>query len=187
MTGDIPSSGVTRSGMLLKSSSSELSLGGGYTGDFGWYSWTVGCPLSWSGGEVGEVLSWSSSSELISKGASWVVKGVAFLALFLGFGLHSSSSSFLTLLSCICLEEWEGQGPDMRPSALGLYFLVGLGDQPLLLSCPCLPAVLLRLIPLCVFCCANLLSLSLVTLLWVWYLFEGFLQVDEVQGSMVYC
>ena len=110
MTGDIPSSGVTRSGMLLKSSSSELSLGGGYTGDFGWYSWTVGCPLSWSGGEVGEVLSWSSSSELISKGASWVVKGVAFLALFLGFGLHSSSSSFLTLLSCICLEEWGGAG-----------------------------------------------------------------------------
>ena len=33
MTGDIPSSGVTRSGMLLKSSSSELSLGGGYTGE----------------------------------------------------------------------------------------------------------------------------------------------------------
>ena len=29
MTGDIPSSGVTRSGMLLKSSSSKLSLGGG--------------------------------------------------------------------------------------------------------------------------------------------------------------
>ena len=73
----------------------------------------------------------------------------------------------------------------MRPSALGLYFLVGLGDQLLLLSCPCLPAVLLRLIPLCVFCCANLLSLSLVTLLGVWYLFQGLLQVDEVQGSMV--
>ena len=172
--------------MLLKSSSSELSLGGGYTGDFGWYSWTVGCPLSWSGGEVGEVWSWSSSSsELITKGASWVVKGVASLALFLGFDLHSSSSSFLILLSCTCLEEWEGLGPDMRPSALGLYFLAGLGDQLLLLVCPCLPAVLLRLIPLCVFCCANLLSLSLVTLLGVWYLFQGFLQVDEVQGSMV--
>ena len=137
-------------------------------------------------GEVGEVLSWSSSSsELISKGASWVVKGVASLALFLGFGLHSSSSSFLILLSCTCLEKCEGQGPDMRPSALGLYSLVGLGDQPLLPVCPCLPAVLLRLIPLCVFCCANLLSLSLVTLLGVWYLFQGFLQVDEVQGSMV--
>ena len=112
------------------------------------------------------------------------MKGVASLALFLGFGLHSSSSSFLILLSCTCLEKWEGQGPDMRPSALGLYFLVGLGDQPLLPVCPCLPAVLLRLIPLCVFCCANLLSLSLVTLLGVWYLFQGFLQVDEVQGSM---
>ena len=185
MTGDIPSSGVTRSGMLLKPSSSELSLGGGYTGDFSWYSWTVGCPLSWSGGEVGEVLSWSSSSsELITKGASWVAKGLASLALFLGFGLHSSSS-FLILLSCTCLEEWEGQGPDIRPSALGLYFLVGLGDQLLLLFHPCLPAVLLRLVPLCVFCCANLLSLSLVTLLGVWYLFQGFLQVDEVQGSMV--
>ena len=73
----------------------------------------------------------------------------------------------------------------MRPSALGLYLLVGLGDQPLLPVCPCLPVVLLRLIPLCVFCCANLLSLSLVTLLGVWYLFQGFLQVDEVQGSMV--
>ena len=106
MTGDIPSSGVTRSGMLLKSSSSELSLGGGYTGDFGWYSWTVGCPLSWSGGEAGEVLSWSSSSsELITKGASWVVKGVASLAFFLGFGPHSSSSSFHILLSCTCLGE----------------------------------------------------------------------------------
>ena len=113
------------------------------------------------------------------------MKGVASLALFLGFGLHSSSSSFLTLLSCICLEECEGQGPDMRPIALGLYFLVGLGDQLLLLFHPCLPAVLLRLIPLHVFCCANLLSLSLVTLLRVWYLFQGFLQVDEVQGSMV--
>ena len=44
MTGDIPSSGVTRSGMLLKSSSSELSLGGGYTGDFGWY--LMGCRMS---------------------------------------------------------------------------------------------------------------------------------------------
>ena len=128
MTGDIPSSGVTRSGMLLKSLSSELSHGGGYTRDFGWYSWTVGCPLSWSGGEVGEVLSWSSSSsELISKGASWIVNGVASLAFFLGFGLHSSSSSFLILLSCTYLEKWVGQGPDMRPSALGLYFLVGLG------------------------------------------------------------
>ena len=166
MTGDIPSSGVTRSGMLLRSSSSELSPGGGYTGDFGWYSWTVGCPLSWSGGEVGEVLSWSSSSsELISKGASWVANGVASLALFLGCGLHSPSSSFLILLSCTCLERWKGQGPDMRPSALGLYFLVGLGDQLLLPVCPCLLAVLLRLMPLCVFCCANLLSLSLVTLL----------------------
>ena len=130
MIGDIPSSsGVTRSGMLLKSSSSELSLGGGYTGDFGWYSWTVGCPLSWSGGEVGEVWSWSSSSsELITKGASWVAKGVASLALFLGFGLHSSSS-FLILLSCTCLERWEGQGPDMRPSALGLYFLAAWGTN----------------------------------------------------------
>ena len=115
--------------------------------------------------EVGEVLSWSSSSsELITKGASWVAKGVASLALFLWFGPHSSSS-FLILLSYTCLEEWEGQGPDIRPSALGLYFLVGLGDQLLLLFRPCLPAVLLRLIPLCVFCCANLLSLSLVTLL----------------------
>ena len=73
----------------------------------------------------------------------------------------------------------------MRPSALGLYFLVGLGNQLLLLFCPCLPAVLLRLIPLCVFCCGNLLSLSLVTLLGVFYLFQGFLQVDEVQGPMV--
>ena len=130
-------------------------------------------------------MSWSSSlSELIIKGASWVAKGVASLVLFLGFGPHSSSSSFLILLSCICLEEWEGQGPDIRPSALGLYFLVGLGDQ-LLLFHPCLPVVLLRLIPLCVFCCANLLSLSFVILLGVWYLFQGFLQVDEVQGSMV--
>ena len=75
-------------------------------------------------------MSWSSSSsELITKGASWVAKGVASLALFLGFGPHSSSSSFLILLSCTCLEEWEGQGPDIRPSALGLYLLVGLGDQ----------------------------------------------------------
>ena len=131
-------------------------------------------------------MSWSSSSsELITKGASWVAKGVASLALFLGFGPYSSSSSFLILLSCTCLEEWEGQGPDIRPSALGLYFLVGLGDQLLLLFHPCLPAVLLRLIPLCVFCCANLLSLSLVTLLGVWYLLQGFLQVDEVQGSIV--
>ena len=130
-------------------------------------------------------MSWSSSSsELTTKGASWVVKGVASLALFLGFGPHSSSSSFLILLSCTCLEEWEGQGPDIRPSALGLY-LVGLGDQLLPLFHPCLLAVLLRLIPLCVFCCANLLSLSLVTLLGVWCLFQGFLQVDEVQGSMV--
>ena len=112
-------------------------------------------------------------------------EGVASLALFLGFGPHSSSSSFLILLSCTCLERWERQGPDMRPSALGLYFLVGLGDQLLLPVCPCLLAVLLRLIPLHVFCCANLLSLSLVTLLGVWYLFQGFLQVDEVQGSMV--
>ena len=144
----------------------------------------MGCPFSWSGGEVGQVLSWfSSSSELISKGASWFVKGVASLALFLGFGLHSSSSSFLILLGCTCLEKWERQGPDMRPSTLGLYFLVGLGDQLLLPVCPCLLAVLL--IPLHVFCCANLLSLSLVTLLGVWYLFQGFLQVDEVQGSMV--
>ena len=112
------------------------------------------------------------------------MKGVASLALFLGFGLNSSSS-FLILLSCTCLEEWEGQGPDIRPSALGLYFLVCLGDQLLLLFHPCLSTVLLRLIPLCVFCCANLLSLSLVTLLGVWCLFQGFLQVDEVQGSMV--
>ena len=131
-------------------------------------------------------MSWSSSSsELITKGASWVVKGVFSLALFLGFGPHSSSLSFLILLSCTCLEEWDGPGPDMRPSALGLYFLVGLGDQLLLLFHPCLPAVLLRLIPLHVFCCANLLSLSSVTLLGVWYLFQGFLQVDEVQGSMI--
>ena len=131
-------------------------------------------------------MSWSSSSsELITKGASWVAKGVASLALFLVFGPHSSSSYFLILLSCICLEEWEVQGPDIRPSTLGLYFLVGLGDQLLFLFCPCLPVVLLRLIPFCVFCCANLLSLSLVTLLGVWYLFQGFLQVDEVQGSMV--
>ena len=131
-------------------------------------------------------MSWSSSSsELITKGASWVAKGMASLALFLGFGPHSSSPSFLILLSCICLEEWKGQGPDIRASALGLYFLVGLGDQLLLLFHPCLPAVLLRLIPLCVFCCANQLSLSLVTLLGVWYLFQGFLQVDEVQGSIV--
>ena len=64
------------------------------------------------------------------------MKGVASLALFLGFGLHSSFSSFLLLLSCTCLEKWKGQGPDMRPSALGLYFLVGLGDQPLLPVCP---------------------------------------------------
>ena len=113
------------------------------------------------------------------------MKGVASLALFLGFGLHSSFSSFLIVLGCTCLEKWKGQGPDMRPSALGLYFLVGLGDQLLLPLCPCLPAVLLRLIPQRVFSCANLLSLSLVTLLGVWYFFQGFLQVDEVQGSMV--
>ena len=133
-------------------------------------------------------MSWSSSSsELITKGASWVAKGVASLALFLGFGPHSSSSSFLILLSCICLEEWEGQGPDIRPSALGLYFLVGLGDQLLqLLFHPCLPAVLLRLIPLCIFCCANWLSLSLVTLLGVSYLFQGFLQVGS-PGVHCYC
>ena len=37
-TGDISSAGVTRSGILVKSSLSELSLGGGYTGHFGWYS-----------------------------------------------------------------------------------------------------------------------------------------------------
>ena len=86
----------------------------------------------------------SSSSELTTKGASWVVKRVASLALFLGFGLHSSSSSFLILLSCTCLEEWEGQGPDIRPIALGLYFLVGLGDQLLLLFRPCLPGSLAK-------------------------------------------
>ena len=76
------------------------------------------------------------------------------------------------------------QGPDIRPKALGLWSLFGLGDQLLLLQ-PCLPAVLLRLIPLCVFCWVNLLSLSLVTLLGVWCLFQGFLQVEEVQGSML--
>ena len=129
-------------------------------------------------------MSWSSSSsELTTKGASWVVKGVASLALFLQFGPHSSSSSFLILLSWTCLEQWVGQGPDIRPSALGLYFFTGLGDHLLLLFCPCLPAVLLRLIPLCGFCCANLLSLSLLTLLGMCYLFQGFLQVEEVQGS----
>ena len=75
------------------------------------------------------------------------------------------------------------QGPDIRPKALALWPLFGLGDQILLLLQPCLPAVLLRLILLWVFCWVNLLSLSLVTLLGVWYLFQGFLQVEEVQGS----
>ena len=60
-----------------------------------------GCPFSWSGGEVGEVFSCSSSSsELITTGVSCKSKGVASLALFLGFGL---ASSFLTLLSFCCL------------------------------------------------------------------------------------
>ena len=50
---------------------------------------------------------------------------------------------------------------------------------------PSLPAVPLRLIPQWVFCWVNLLSLSLVTLLGVWCLFQGFLQVEEVQRSML--
>ena len=84
----------------------------------------------WSGGGVGEVLSCSSSSKLITKGASCGLKGVASLALFLGFGL---ASSFLTLLSFCCLEEGEVQGPGINPKALGLWSLFGLGDQLLLL------------------------------------------------------
>ena len=36
------------------------------------------------------------------------------------------------------------QGPDIRPKALGLWPLFGLGDQVLLLLQPCLPAVLLN-------------------------------------------
>ena len=119
----------------------------------------------------------SSSSELMTTGVSYGLKGVASLILFLGLGL---ASSFLTLLSFCCLEEWEVQGPDIRPKALGLWPLFGLGDQLLLLLQPCLPAVLLRLIPLWVFCWVNLLSLSLVTLLGVWCLFQGFLQVEGV-------
>ena len=67
---------------------------------------------------MGDVLSCpSSSSELTTKGASCVVKGVASLALFLGFGLDASS---LTWFSCSCLEEWVGQGPEIKPKALGL-------------------------------------------------------------------
>ena len=118
----------------------------------------------------------------MTTGVSYGLKGVASLILFLGLGL---ASSFLTLLSFCCLEEGEVQGPDIRPKALGLWPLFGLGDQLLLLLQPCLPAVLLRLIPLWVFCWVNLLSLSLVTLLGVWCLFQGFLQVEEVQGSML--
>ena len=133
---------------------------------------------------MGEVLSCSSSSssELFTTGLSCGLKGVASLALFLGFGL---ASSLLTLLSFCCLGDGEVQGPDIRPKALGLWPLFGLGDQLLLLLQPCLPAVLLRLIPLQVFCWVNLFSLSLVTLLGVWCLFQGFLQVEEVQGSML--
>ena len=81
----------------------------------------------------------------MTTGASYGLKGVASLILFLGLGL---ASSFLTLLSFCCLEEGEVQGPDIRPKALGLWPLFGLGDQLLLLLQPCLPAVLLRLIPL---------------------------------------
>ena len=112
--------------------------------------------------------------------ASYVLKGVASLILFLGLGL---ASSFLTFLSFCCFEEGDVQGPDIRPKALGLWPLFGLGNQVLLLLQPHLPAVLLRLIPLWVFCWVNLLGLSLVTLLGVWCLFQGFLQVEEVQGS----
>ena len=120
-------------------------------------------------------------SELITTGASWGLKGVASLTLFLGFGLVSP---LLTLLSFCCLEERGWQGPVIRPKALGLRSLFGLGDQLLLLQ-PCLPVVLLRLMPLWAFCWVNLVSLSLVTLLGVWYLFQGFLQVEEVHGSML--
>ena len=110
-------------------------------------------------GEVGEVLSCSSSSsKLMTTGVSYGLKGVASLILFLGLGL---ASSFLTLLSFCCLEEGEVQGPDIRPKALGLWPLFGLGDQLLLLLQPCLPAVLLRLIPLWVFCWVNLLEFVL--------------------------
>ena len=133
---------------------------------------------------MGEVLSCSSSSsELITTKVSCRSKGVVSLALFLGLGL---ASSFLTLLSFCCLGDGEVQRPDIRPKALGLWSLFGLGDQILLLLQPCLPAVLLRLIPLLwVFCWVNLLSLSLVTLLGVWHLSQGFLQVEEVQGSIL--
>ena len=118
----------------------------------------------------------------MTTGASYGLKGVAYLILFLGLGL---ASSFLTLLSFCCLEEGEVQGPDIRPKALRLWPSFGLGDQLLLLLQPCLPAVLLRLILLWVFCWVDLLSLSLVTLLGMWCLFQGFLQVEEVQGSIL--
>ena len=66
----------------------------------------------------------------MTTGASYGLKGAASLILFLGLGL---ASSFLTLLSFCCLEEGEVQGPDIRPKALGLWPLFGLGDQLLLL------------------------------------------------------
>ena len=76
----------------------------------------------------------SSSPELIITRASCGLKGVTSLALFLGFGL---ASSFLTLLSFCCLEEGGVQGPDIRPKALGLRPLFGLGEQ-LFTSAPAL-------------------------------------------------
>ena len=110
----------------------------------------------------------------------WVERG-CFHCSLLGFGL---ASPFLSLLSFCCLEEGKVQGPDIIPKALGLRSLFGLGDQLLLLQ-PSLPVVLFRLIPQWVFCWVNLLSLSLVTLLGVWCLFQGFLQVEAVEGSML--
>ena len=47
----------------------------------------------------------------MTTGASYGLKGVASLILFLGLGL---ASSFLTLLSFCCLEEGDVQGPDIR-------------------------------------------------------------------------
>ena len=76
----------------------------------------------------------SSSSELITTGGSCGLKGVASLVLFLGFGL---ASSFLTLLSFHCLGDGEVQGPDIRPKALGLWSLFGLGG-PITSSAPTL-------------------------------------------------
>ena len=134
---------------------------------------------------MGKVLSCSSSSsEPITTKVSCRSKGVVSLVLFFRLGL---ASSFLTLLSFCCLGDGEVQRPDTRPKALGLWSLFGLGDQLLLLLQPCLPAVLLRLILLWVFCSVNLLSLSLVALLGVWYLSQGFLQGGGSPGVHIDC